>query len=89
MVHIFISNIFLLNFLIAILASVYEMMLDKGEFAYKCNKYQFIEKYSIALLDKYCYSELVIHPPPINVFSFFIIPFIIKKSIMKKHSQST
>lgn len=53
--HIIISNIFLLNFLVAILSTVYENMMEGGEFAYKRNKYLFIEKYSVALLDKWGY----------------------------------
>ena len=32
--HIYISNIFLLNYLVAILSTVYEIMLDAGEFAF-------------------------------------------------------
>jgi hypothetical protein len=43
--HIVISNIFLLNFLVAILSTVYEKMVDEGEFEYKKCKYEFIEKY--------------------------------------------
>ena len=43
--HIFISNIFLLNYLIAILSTVYEEMAELGDFAYKSNKYQYIERY--------------------------------------------
>ena len=34
-IHIFISNIFLLNYLIAILATVYEEMNESGSFLYK------------------------------------------------------
>lgn len=74
----------MLNYLVAILATVYEVMKDEGEFSFKANKYQFIEKYSIAMLDPNGYSELIIHPPPLNVFTLFIVPFIIKKSLMKK-----
>lgn len=37
--YIFIANIFLLNYLIAILATVYEEMAPNGEFLYKSNKY--------------------------------------------------
>lgn len=48
MLHIFTSNIFLLNYLIAIISTVYTDMIDIGEFKYKRNKYEFIEKYSIA-----------------------------------------
>jgi hypothetical protein len=43
--HLIISNIFLLNFLIAILSTVYEKMMEEGEFEYKKCKYEFIEKY--------------------------------------------
>mmetsp|Transcript_43453 Transcript_43453/g.41915 ORF Transcript_43453/g.41915 Transcript_43453/m.41915 type:complete len:255 (-) Transcript_43453:762-1526(-) len=81
--HEFISNIFLLNFLVAILSSVYEIMLNEGEFEYKKCKYEFIEKYSIAMQDPYGYSELVIHPAPLNAFTFFLLPFMIKPSFMK------
>lgn len=84
MIHVFISNIFMLNYLVAILATVYEIMKDEGEFSYKSNKYEFIEKYSIAMLDPWGYSEIIIHPPPLNVFTLAIIPCIIKKSLMKK-----
>jgi hypothetical protein len=87
MLHVFISNIFLLNYLVAILATVYEIMKDEGEFSYKANKYEFIEKYSIAMLDPNGYSEIIIHPPPLNVFTLPIIPCIIKKSLMKKASE--
>lgn len=38
-VHIYIANIFLLNYLVAILSTVYEEMLDEGTFAYKRKKY--------------------------------------------------
>jgi len=83
-VHVFLSNVFLLNFLIAILSTVYNMMMDHGEFSYKSNKYEFIEKYSIAMLDTDGYAELVIHPPPINFFTIFIIPFIFSRLTMRK-----
>lgn len=84
MIHVFIANVFMLNYLVAILSTVYEIMQDEGEFSYKSNKYQFIEKYSIAMLDPHGYSELIIHPPPLNVFTIFILPCIIKKSLMKR-----
>lgn len=83
-IHVFLSNIFLLNFLVAILSTVYEIMEEHGEFSFKRNKYEFIEKYSIAMLDQNGYAELIIHPPPINIFSFFILPWIIKPQMMKQ-----
>lgn len=39
MVHVFISNIFLFNYLVAILSTVYNIMEDEGEFSFKANKY--------------------------------------------------
>ena len=83
-IHVFLSNVFLLNFLIAILSTVYNIMMDHGEFSYKSNKYEFIEKYSIAMLDTDGYAELVIHPPPVNFFTIFITPFIFSRLTMRK-----
>ena len=83
MVHVFIANIFLLNYLVAILSTVYEIMFEGGEFQYKSSKYKFIEKYSVALLEPSGYYEIVIHPPPMNFFTFFIYPFMVKGSLMK------
>lgn len=37
--HILMTNIVLLNFLIALLSSAYEAMLEIGNFTYKVNKY--------------------------------------------------
>ncbi len=47
----FLANTFVLNYLVAILTTVYEEMLEKGDFAYKSNKYMYIERYYIALQD--------------------------------------
>lgn len=83
MLHVFLSNIFLMNYLIAILSTVYTIMREEGEFSYKKKKYQFIEKYSIPLLDKHGYAELVIHPPPFNAFTIFLTPFAVHRKAMK------
>jgi hypothetical protein len=84
MSHVFVSNIFLMNYLIAILSTVYDLMMDVGEFEYKSDRYQYIEKYSIPMLDQYNFKELVIHPPPMNFFALFIIPFAVTRNAMKK-----
>lgn len=84
MSHVFISNVFLLNYLVALLSTVYEMMMDLGEFQYKSDRYQYIEKYSIPMIDMFNYKELVIHPPPLNFFGLFLIPFAFSKTAMKK-----
>ena len=77
----------MLNYLIAILTTVYSMMLGKGDFSYKSNKYRFIERYSIAMQDEWGYAELVIHPPPINVLTFFLLPMVIRKSLMRNAAE--
>ena len=46
--HVYVANIFMLNYLVAILAAVYEDMLEEGDFIYKCKKYFYIERYMIA-----------------------------------------
>ena len=83
-IHVFIANIFLLNYLVAILSTVYEYMFYGGEFSYKANMYRYIEKYSIPDENKKGRGEVVMHPPPINILSYFIVlPFICKGSWMK------
>jgi len=85
-VHVFIINIFLLNYLVAILSMVYNEMHERGEFSFKSNKYMFIEKYKIAMEDKTGYAQLVIYPPPLNFFSLFIMPFTLSKGNMLRMS---
>jgi len=84
--HVFIINIFLLNYLVAILSMVYNEMHERGEFSFKSNKYMFIEKYKIAMEDKTGYAQLVIYPPPLNFFSLFIMPFTLSKGNMLRMS---
>ena len=87
MLHLVIANIFLLNYLIAILSTVYEQMAEKGDFEYKSNKYQFIEKYSLTFLDPCGYAELVMHPPPISYITIFLAPFAFRRDLMKDASE--
>ena len=84
--HIFISNIYLLNYLIAILSSVYENMADLGPFAYKSSKYQYIERFQIAFKDQWGYSELVVHPPPINYLTGILTIGVFKGNVMLRFS---
>jgi len=77
--HIYVANIFLLNYLVAILSTVYEQMLEKGDFRFKCYRYSYIERYKIAFKDDNGYSELVVHPPPFNMGLIFILPAVFKK----------
>jgi len=72
--HIYIANVFLLNYLVAILSTVYGESMEIGEFSYNCNKYLYIERYNIAFQDKNGYSELVLYPPPVNMMLIFLLP---------------
>lgn len=47
-IHIYIANIFMLNYLVAILSTVYSEMMELNEFLFNCNKYLYIERYLIA-----------------------------------------
>jgi hypothetical protein len=82
--HVFIAHIFMLNYLIAILCTVYENMIATGDFSYKVKRYQFIERYIIAFKDEWGYSELVIHPPPINFFLIVLVPSMFAQDAMKR-----
>ena len=72
-----ITNILLVNFLVTILQKTYTQMVEQGNFSYYCNQYQFIERYSIALLNEWNYAELVVHPAPFNFFTLFLVPAVL------------
>jgi hypothetical protein len=81
MAHVIITWVFLLNFLIAIMNRTYYAMLEKGDFLYKKTKYQYIEKYSIPLLNPHGYEELIITPSPLNAFTLIMLPFSVSKTL--------
>ena len=74
--HIFVINILMLNYMIAILSSTYGEMLESGSFLYKCALYEYCERYMIAFSEKRL-GELVIHSPPVNLMCLAILPFTI------------
>ena len=82
--HVYIANIFMLNYLVAILATVYEEMLEEGEFIFMCKKYFYIERYMVAFQDDGGYTELIVHAPPVNFFLVFLMPAIFSKERMRK-----
>lgn len=72
--YVFFSNIMLLNFLIAILSTTYEMMQQDGVFRYKVNLYTYCQKFIIPFQDR-IYGELLLHPPPLTYSAIvFILP---------------
>ena len=80
--HIFIANILLLNYMIAILSQSYVDMLDLGSFMYKCSLYEYCEKYMIADTED-CYGEMVRHAAPMNGLVVLMMPFIPSRTAMK------
>ena len=72
--HLFLSTILLLNYLIAILSTVYEVMQEYGDFSYKSNVFYYCQKYIIPLSDG-AYGELAYNPAPLSVCALFILPF--------------
>jgi hypothetical protein len=84
--HLYIANIFLLNYLVAILSTIYENMEETGDFKFKCFKYKFIERYEIAFLDTNGYTELVIHPPPFNLPLMCLFPALWDEDKMRRWS---
>jgi hypothetical protein len=64
--YVYMSNILLLNYLIAIMSTTYGNMMDSGIFMYKVNLYNYCERYLTAFKNSY-YSEFVLHTAPINV----------------------
>ena len=73
-IHVVISNMFLLNFLVAILTTVYEIMHRNGDFYAIEYQYLFITKYMKAMEEDNGYDKLILYPPPLN---FFLIPLIV------------
>lgn len=47
--HNFFANLIMLNYLIAIASTIYENMVEVGDFVYKANKYMYIERYLKAM----------------------------------------
>lgn len=69
-----ISNIFLLNYLIAILQTVQAVMYENGDYYSISYQFRFINKYIIALEELSGYEELILLPPPLN---FLYVPLLI------------
>ena len=73
-IHVTISNIFLLNFLVAILQTVFDIMIKNGDFYAIEYQYIFITKYMKAMEDDSGYDKLILFPPPLN---FLLVPMLI------------
>lgn len=81
-VHVFFTNIILMNYLIAILSSTYEKMKQSGVFSFKQNLYSYCERYILAFSDR-AYGEMVLHPPPLSYISIILLPFLPSRKAME------
>lgn len=78
----FLTNILLMNFIIAILSTTYENMKESGIFKYKSNLFKYCEKYLIAI--KSDYKELVLQPAPLAYLWLILVPFTPSVNMTKK-----
>jgi len=69
--YVYMSNILLLNYLIAIMSTTYASMLESGSFMFKVNLYNYCERYLIAFRND-AYGELAIHTAPINILTVLV-----------------
>lgn len=70
--HVFLTNVLLFNYLIAILSTTYENMQQSGIFKYKVNLYQYCERYMNAF-EEGDMGELVQHPPQVSALSVVLL----------------
>ena len=66
--YVYMSNVLLLNYLIAIMSTTYAVMMEEGIFMFKVNLYNYCERYLIAFGNE-SYCELALHTAPINVLA--------------------
>lgn len=66
--HVYMGNIVMLNYLIAILSQSYADMLEAGKFLFKVQKFMYCERYMVAM-DNPAYAELVKHPAPVCILN--------------------
>jgi hypothetical protein len=76
--HVFITNVLLLNYLIAILSTTYENMKQSGIFKYKVNLYMYCETYMQSFFEG-SIGEMILHPPPLSLITIFILPTVLCK----------
>ena len=74
MAHVVVANIFMMNYLIAVLNMVYTIMTDDGDFFTISYQYLFINKYLSSMMSNSGYEELILYPPPLN---FLIVPMFL------------
>lgn len=64
--YVYMTNVILFNYLIAIMTTTYGAMLESGSFMYKVNLFNYCERYLVAF-ENDAYGELALHSAPINI----------------------
>ena len=82
----FMSNILLLNFVIAILSTTYENMKESGIFKYRTNLFRYWDRYLISFGSAYC--ELILQPAPVAYVWVLLLPFIWSEKLMLKFGKA-
>ena len=75
LINVFVACILMLNFMVAILSESYAAMQTLGSFSFICSQYTYCERYLLAFDDD-SLCELVIHNPPMNMFTIFLVPVL-------------
>lgn len=98
--HQIVTRVFLLNYLVAVLTTIYQFMIVEGEYTYSRMRYLFYKKYQRLYVSdshfesqavhkqEHYFSEQVIHPPPLNIVVIMInlasFPLAWKRSLYLK-----
>ena len=85
-IHILISKIILVSLISALFMTTFQIMNLKGDFVWKSYRYEYIERYQLALKDEWGFSGLVTTPPPLNILLIFTIPCVFSPQIFQKAS---
>ena len=84
-IHIFISNVLLLNYLVAVLMVVFNYVMiepAEKEFNLRNSVYYFSRRYDAAMHDEY-YGNLILIQPPLNFLLIFSLPLFWFKDLLK------
>ncbi len=85
-IHVFLSSVLLLNYLVAILMIVFDFIMKEPverEFNLRSSVYYFSRRFNAAMEDDY-YGNLILIQPPLNLFNIFALPFLWYKETLKK-----
>jgi hypothetical protein len=85
-IYVFLSNVLLLNYLIAILSTTYTNMKQSGTFKYRKNLLFYCERFLLAFENE-AYGEIVLHPPPLSYGCLILLPYLWNEKKMLKNSK--